>query len=73
MNSRTNSTQDDNRAGKQGKDEGTLEKVARFIDPPGREISDEELSDPGANIPSPAPGKAQPGRKASGNKPEQDR
>lgn len=36
---------------KQGKEEGKLEKIARFIDPSGREISDAELSDPGANIP----------------------
>lgn len=36
---------------KQGKEDGALEKMAKFIDPPGREISDDELSDPGANIP----------------------
>lgn len=28
-----------------------LEKLAETIDPPGREISDAELIDPGANIP----------------------
>lgn len=35
---------------KQGKDDGMLEKIARTIDPSGREISDDELIDPGANI-----------------------
>lgn len=35
---------------KQGKDEGMLEKIADTVDPSGREISDDELIDPGANI-----------------------
>lgn len=33
-----------------GKDDGMLEKLARIIDPSGREISDEELSDPGTYV-----------------------
>jgi hypothetical protein len=37
--------------GKTGKDESILEKVAQAIDPPSREISDEEILDPGKNIP----------------------
>ncbi|GIZ52844.1 hypothetical protein [Noviherbaspirillum aridicola] len=37
--------------GKGGKNEGMLEKLAQAVDPPGREISDEEILDPGANIP----------------------
>lgn len=32
--------------------DGALEHLARHIDPPGREIDDEELRDPGKNIPS---------------------
>lgn len=36
---------------KPGKDEGVLEKLARTVDPPSREISDEEILDPGKNIP----------------------
>ncbi|GAB3538043.1 hypothetical protein GCM10027343_02770 [Noviherbaspirillum agri] len=35
---------------KQGKDDGVLEKIANTIDPSGQDVSDEELSDPGANI-----------------------
>jgi hypothetical protein len=44
-------------AGKPEQDQGKrnektfLEKVAELIDPPGREITDDELLDPGANIP----------------------
>lgn len=38
-------------AGKTGRNEGKLEKLAQTIDPPSREISDEEILDPGANIP----------------------
>lgn len=47
MNPKTSGTEEQ----KQGKDEGAMEKMAKFIVPPGREISDAELSDPGANIP----------------------
>ncbi|HJV73759.1 MAG TPA: hypothetical protein VJ654_06015 [Noviherbaspirillum sp.] len=39
----------------QGKDEGALEKLANLIDPSGRKISDEELSDPGSNTPDSKP------------------
>jgi hypothetical protein len=36
-------------------DDGLLVKIARKINPPSREVSDEELIDPGANTPdSPA-------------------
>lgn len=35
-----------------GKDDGALEKMAQFINPPSREITDDELADPGNNIPS---------------------
>jgi hypothetical protein len=31
-------------------DEGTLEKIAKAIDPPSTDVSDDELIDPGANI-----------------------
>jgi hypothetical protein len=31
------------------KDEGKLEKIAKAIDPPGTDVSDDELIDPGAN------------------------
>lgn len=41
----------DTSKGATGKDDGMLEKLAQTIDPPSREISDEELADPGANIP----------------------
>jgi hypothetical protein len=36
-------------------DDGVLEKIARAIDPPSREVSDAELIDPGANSPAPKP------------------
>jgi hypothetical protein len=36
---------------KKDKDQGLLEKIAHTIDPPSREVSDDELIDPGANIP----------------------
>lgn len=51
MNSNTNRGTDT----KQGKEEGMLEKIAHTIDPSGREISDDELIDPGANIKDDAP------------------
>jgi hypothetical protein len=38
-------------------DDGMLEKIARAIDPPSREVSDAELIDPGANTPAPVPGR----------------
>jgi hypothetical protein len=40
-----------NRKSKNSGDDGILEDIARAIDPPSREISDEELNDPGANTP----------------------
>ena len=36
----------------QGKDDGALEKMAQFINPPSREVTDDELADPGNNISS---------------------
>ena len=36
----------------QSKDDGALEKMAQFINPPSREVTDDELADPGNNIPS---------------------
>lgn len=36
-------------------DEGVLERIAKTIVPPSREVSDAELSDPGANAPAPKP------------------
>lgn len=36
----------------QGKDDGALEKMAQLINPPSREVTDDELADPGNNIPS---------------------
>jgi hypothetical protein len=48
----------------QDKDKGTLEKLAEAIDPPGREISDDELIDPGKNIPDVKPDPARSGQKA---------
>ncbi|OGB27386.1 MAG: hypothetical protein A3I66_00530 [Burkholderiales bacterium RIFCSPLOWO2_02_FULL_57_36] len=36
-------------------DEGLLEKIAKTIAPPSREVSDAELIDPGANSPAAKP------------------
>lgn len=47
----------------EGKEDGLLEKAARLIDPPGREVNDEELADPGSNIPDTRPGERTPLRK----------
>jgi hypothetical protein len=56
MNTPANNTEKSKQTG----DDSVLEKIARAaraIDPPSREISDEELIDPGKNIPdSPAIG-----------------
>lgn len=40
---------------KRQKDEGLLEKIGNAIVPPGQDVSDAELIDPGSNIPDPAP------------------
>jgi hypothetical protein len=59
MNTPENKTAPENNTekSKQTGDDSVLEKIARAIDPPSREISDEELIDPGKNIPdSPAIG-----------------
>lgn len=42
----------DTNAGKQDKDQGALEKLANLVDPASRHVSDEEIFDPGTNIPS---------------------
>jgi hypothetical protein len=65
----TNDTSRDtsrNADSKQGKEEGAMEKIAHTIDPSGREISDDELIDPGAHIPDNPPSPAQPTHKSSG-------
>lgn len=59
MNRQTN----DAGSGKTGKEEGMLEKLAHAVEPPSREISDDELIDPGANIPR------EPMEKVGRNKP----
>ena len=41
--------------GKQNTDKGMLERIANTIDPPSRDISDDELLDPGSNIPNSKP------------------
>jgi hypothetical protein len=43
---------DDSHKTGQGKDDGALEKMAQFINPPSREVTNDELADPGKNIPS---------------------
>ena len=42
----------DTNAGKQDKDQGALEKLANLVDPASRDVSDDQIFDPGANIPS---------------------
>jgi hypothetical protein len=44
----------------QEKNKGMLEKMAEVINPPGREISDDELIDPGKNIPDSRPDPLRP-------------
>jgi hypothetical protein len=44
-----------NESKQESKDKGVLEKVAQTIDPPSREISDDELIDPGSNTPGSKP------------------
>ncbi len=68
MNSKTPGKAPDNNESKQGKDEGVLERLAQTIDPPSREISDDELSDPGANIPASKPDAVRSDKGSSGNK-----
>lgn len=36
-------------------DDGLLERIAREIDPPGREVSDQDLKDPGRMTPGARP------------------
>ncbi len=56
-----NAQRNDAEKSTQSADDGILEKIARAIDPPSREVSDEELIDPGANTPDSNP---------KGNKPK---
>jgi hypothetical protein len=42
----------DTNTGRQDKDKGALEKLANLVEPPSRDVSDEEIFDPGSNIPS---------------------
>ena len=37
------------------KDEGLLDRLAKTIDPPGREVSNDDLSDPGRMTPDAPP------------------
>lgn len=57
-------------------DDSVLEKVARTIAPPSREVSDAELIDPGANSPAPSPKRPtnspMPDSNASGRPPEKN-
>ncbi len=53
-NTTTQTDKDKEQDKKQGK--GVLEKIAETIDPPSREISTDELLDPGSNIPPGRPG-----------------
>jgi hypothetical protein len=57
MNKQQNDTDKsgNNNAANRDEDKGTLEKIAETIAPPSREVSDEELIDPGANSPAPKP------------------
>lgn len=52
MNVRKNAVKD---SANTRKKEGVLEKIARAIDPPSREVSDAELIDPGKNTPTAKP------------------
>jgi hypothetical protein len=56
-----------NDASKQDKDDGLLEKLARLLDPSGREISDAELIDPGSNIHDTKPVPARNNRRLGNN------
>jgi hypothetical protein len=59
MKNRTDDAKD--KQGKDEGDEGLLERIAKAIDPPGRDVSDDELIDPGSNIPDSRPAKPQKG------------
>jgi hypothetical protein len=50
-----NNQMNDSNKSKNEEDESALEKMAKFIDPPSREVSDAELKDPGANTPDSQP------------------
>jgi hypothetical protein len=52
-------------------DEGRLEKMAKTIAPPSREVSDAELIDPGANAPAPKP--ATPAERAEADRQSRSR
>jgi hypothetical protein len=52
-------------------DEGALEKMAKSIAPPSREVSDAELIDPGANSPVPKP--ATPAERAEADRQSRSR
>jgi len=41
--------------GRPEKDEGNLERMAKKIDPPGKEITNEDLRNPGATTPDATP------------------
>lgn len=65
MNDKTGGSGNENRSvkqndAKQDKDEGLLEKVGKVLDPSGREVSDDELIDPGSNIPDSKPASTRP-------------
>ena len=62
----TRSSGSDDAKPKDDKDPALL-KVARLIDPPGQEVSDDELIDPGKNLGKP-PQKPVPARKPTDRK-----
>jgi hypothetical protein len=54
-------------AKRKDEENSALLKVAQLIDPPGHEVSDDELIDPGKNLGNP-PRKPVPARKPSGKR-----
>jgi hypothetical protein len=68
MNSKPESERDKQR--RKDDDKTWLQKAAQLIDPPGREVSDDELIDPGANIPNEIPGRGDTGRKTPNQAPD---
>jgi hypothetical protein len=56
MSMTANQKQDDRKLhGKQDKDDGKLERMAKKIDPPGKETTNEDLRDPGSMTPDTTP------------------
>lgn len=55
VNSHSSGTDKSANRNKRDGDEGVVDKIARTIAPPSREVSDDELADPGAHSPAPKP------------------